>query len=128
MPGRRRGRGPAKQQSSTAPDGTCPKGSESDGKSKSRKRSPNWEVVEITVLIEGKKMDHSRMLEVSDNWDHMEKADSRWAWICEYVMRKTHIDKGACNFRDKDSCRDKWQGVYGNYKRIYDYLKGTGIN
>jgi hypothetical protein len=103
-------------------------GSESDAKSKSCKRSPNWEVAEITALIEAKELDHARTLEVTDSRDHMEKADTRWEAICQYVMCRTHSDEGACHFLDKDACRDKWQGIYGDYKWIADYLKGTGVN
>jgi hypothetical protein len=102
--------------------------SESDAKSKSPKRSPNWEVAEITALIEAKELDHLCTLEVTDNRDHMEKADSQWALISQYVMQKTHSDKEACHFCDKDACRDKWQSIYGDYKRIFNYLKGTGVN
>jgi hypothetical protein len=72
--------------------------------------------------------DQNWKLEVTDNRDNMEKADMRWASISEYVMKKTRSDEGASYYRDKDACRDKWQGIYGDYKRIYDYLKGTGVN
>jgi hypothetical protein len=68
------------------------------------------------------------MLDISDNRDHIEKADSRWGWISDYVMKKTRSDEGASHYRYKESCRDKWQGIYGDYKRIYDYVKGTGLN
>jgi hypothetical protein len=102
--------------------------SESDAKTKSRKRAPNWEIAEIIALIEAKELDHLRALEVTDNWDYMEKVDTRWASICEYVMQKTHSQDGAIHFRDKDACWDKWQSIYGDYKRIFDFLKGTGIN
>lgn len=96
--------------------------SKSDAKTKSRKRAPNWEIAEITVLIEAKELDHIRTLEVTDNRDHMEKADTRWASICEYVMQKTHSQDGASHFRDKHACRDKWQSIYRDYKRI---INGT---
>jgi hypothetical protein len=124
----RRSRGPAKRKSIAASNGSTPEGSETDAKSKSRKRSPNWEIAEVTALIKGKMVDHKCMLDVTDNRDNMEKADTRWATICEFVMKKTRSDEGACHFHDKDACRDKWQGIYRNYKRIYDYLKETGVN
>jgi hypothetical protein len=58
----------------------------------------------------------------------MEKAGSHWASISQYVMWKTHSDEGACHFHDKDACRDKWQSIYRDYKYIFDYLKGIGVN
>jgi hypothetical protein len=124
---RRRGR-QAQKRKSPLPTSASHEGSESNAKCKSRKRSPNWEVAEITTLIEAKELDHMRTMDVTDNRDHIEKADTRWASISQYVMKKTHSDKGACLFRDKDACRDKWQSIYGDYKHIFDYLKGIGIN
>jgi hypothetical protein len=124
----RRGRGPTKRKSSASADVSTPEGSETDAKSKSRKQSPNWEIAEIIALIEEKMQDHHRKSEMTDNRDNIEKADMRWVWISDFVMKKTCSNEGASHYRDKDVCRDKWQGIYGDYKRIYDYLKGTGVN
>jgi hypothetical protein len=127
-PARRRGCGPDKRKPPTTFDGSTPEGSEAGGRSKSRKRAPNWEIAEINALIEGKQLDHNRILDISDNRDYIEKGDIRWGWISDYVMKKTRSDEGALHYRDKESCRDKWQGIYGDYKRIYDYFKGIGLN
>jgi hypothetical protein len=62
--------------------------------------------------------DQNWKLEVTDNRDNMEKADMRWASISEYVMKKTRSDEGASYYRDKDACRDKWQGIYGDYEEL----------
>jgi hypothetical protein len=75
--------------------------------------------MEIIALIEAKELEHCWSLDITDNYDNMEKVDTRWASICEYVMRKTCGNEGACHFRDKDACQDKWQGIYGDYKQGY---------
>jgi hypothetical protein len=88
---------------------------------KSRKpRQPNWENVEISIH-QRKKTNHEASLIVVDS-KNMEI--TKWKHISTFFMANGH-SKHFCNGA---TCKDKWGSLYGDYKKITDYMGIIGQN
>jgi hypothetical protein len=92
---------------------------------KSKKpRQPNWENVEILALIKGKKTEHEASLILVDFRNNMEMSITKWKHISTFFMPNGHSK----HFHTRTTCNNKWGSLYGNYKKIIDYMGVIGHN
>jgi hypothetical protein len=54
--------------------------------------------------------------------DH--NAEKKWMKIAEYVANSQVSD----HYCDINACRDKWGSLYGDWKKIRDHNKRTGVS
>jgi hypothetical protein len=89
-----------------------------------KERQPNWGGPEVLALIGAKEKEHDAQRLSSDARDNMEPALIKWTRIAEEVA------KAECSTfpRGPLACRDKWQTLLSDYKKIYDYKGATGSN
>jgi hypothetical protein len=78
----------------------------------------------VLALIGAKEKEHDAQRLSSDARDNMEPALIKWTRIAEEVA------KAECSTfpRGPLACRDKWQTLLSDYKKIYDYKGATGSN
>jgi hypothetical protein len=78
----------------------------------------------VLALIGAKEKEHDAQRLSSDARDNMEPALVKWTRIAEEIAKA-----GCSTFpRGPLACRDKWQTLFSDYKKIYDYKGATGNN
>jgi hypothetical protein len=89
-----------------------------------KERQPNWLGPEVLALIAAKEEEHEAQKLRTDQRDLMEMATHKWSKIAEAVA------KAGCLVypRGGAACRDKWQTLFAEYKKIYDYKRRSGNN
>jgi hypothetical protein len=87
-----------------------------------KERQPNWGGPEVLALIGAKEKEHDAQRLSSDSRDNMEPALLKWTQIAE------EVGKAGCSTfpRGPLACRDKWQTLFSEYKKICDYKGATG--
>jgi hypothetical protein len=63
-------------------------------------------------------------LDVVDSWDCFESSTIKWEKKFASMMgfgHNTHVKNGS-------TCKEKWATIYGDYKRIQDYMGVTSQN
>ena len=91
-----------------------------------KERLPNWTQPEISTLINAKREKFFEDLDNAHSPLLMQREGTQWNSISSRVMQILG-ERSICN-RDGPSCKDKWGILIADYKRIYDFHKGTGIN
>lgn len=89
-----------------------------------RHRQRNWETPEIMALIKAKSDEHQALLDVVDARSRMESSTVRWQRIAQKVQEAGVSPQT----RDDVACLTKWNALIGDYKKITDYVSGTGVN
>jgi hypothetical protein len=76
------------------------------------------------LLIHAKEKEHSATKLTTDARDHIETAIFKWERVTD------NIEKAGFSqyYRGASTCKDKWQGLFGDYKKIKDYKDATGCN
>jgi hypothetical protein len=54
----------------------------------------------------------------------METTITKWKCIFEVIMENFHFH----HHYDEPTCKDKWEALYGNYKKIHYYQNVTSHN
>jgi hypothetical protein len=54
----------------------------------------------------------------------METSMLKWKCIVKNIMANGHFEY----HRNEIGCKNKWGFLFGNYKRIHDYMKGIDHN
>jgi hypothetical protein len=89
-----------------------------------RPREPNWEHAKVLALVKAKKKEHLTRLDRVDGQDQFETIVSKWKKISEFVMDVGH----SIHLRNGPACKNKWGSLFGDFKKIYDYMASTGNN
>ena len=89
-----------------------------------KERQPNWSSPEVMALIHSKEKQHAAMKLTTDACEHMETASVKWGRVVDNVQNAgfSQYYQGAA------ACKDKWQGLFGEYKKIKDYNDTTRCN
>ena len=87
-------------------------------------RCPNWSQQEILALIAAKREMFLEEVDAVDGRDLMTPDNTKWRRISQQVMLAGFSQ---CP-RDGASCKNKWNQLVPDYKRISDYLGRTGRN
>jgi hypothetical protein len=86
-----------------------------------KERQPNWGTAEILALINAKEKEHEASKLSKDNRDLMETATQKWTKIATNVSTAGF----STHFRGAMACKDKWQTLLADYKKISDYRGAT---
>ena len=78
----------------------------------------------MLALIHTKEKEHQTSHLTLDACDQMVTANIKWTRISEDVAKAGFSQY----LRGPTSCRDKWQGLLGEYKKIKDYKAAIGAN
>jgi len=78
---------------------------------------PNWNVVEIKALIALKHRLYKQETIVSNKRDLMVLEASRWLQISSKIMSA----RMSTSIRDSPSCKNKWNQIILEFKRIVDF-------
>jgi hypothetical protein len=89
-----------------------------------KERQPNWDGPEVMALIHAKQKEHEALQQTGDSHDHMETAIVKWTRVANDVAAAGF----SVHFRGSTGCKDKWQVLFSDYKKISDYKSGTGHN
>jgi hypothetical protein len=89
-----------------------------------KERQPNWSVPEVMALIHAKQKEHEMHQLIVDSRDHMEMATTKWTKVANDVANSGF----SAHYRGPLGCKDKWQVLFSDYKKINDYRSGTGHN
>ena len=87
-----------------------------------KERQPNWGGPEILALINAKEKEHEASKLTADSRDLMETATQKWTKIATDVSKVGF----STQFRGAMACKDKWQTLFAEYKKISDYRSATG--
>jgi hypothetical protein len=109
---------------------TTPKGHSSGVETNKKKcKQPNWETYEISTLIQAKKLKQEGTMTIIDQRYYMDTAYEKWNKIASFVMNETaNALQGKSYHRTGAMCQNKWGALFGEYKKIRDWMKGTGHN
>jgi hypothetical protein len=89
-----------------------------------KERQPHWNSLEVMVLIHAKEKEHKTYKLTTNPRENMETAAVKWTRISEDVARA-----GFSNYyRGPIACKDKWQSLFSDYKKIKDYRSAIGSN
>jgi hypothetical protein len=87
-------------------------------------RQPNWNSPEVMALIHAKEEEHELTKLTTDSREKMDTAMTKWSRIAHDIGKA-----GFSNFYcGPIACKDKWQSLFGDYKKIKDYCSATGNN
>ncbi len=89
-----------------------------------RPREPNWEHAKVLALVKAKKKEHLTYLDRVDGQDQFETVVSKWKKISEFVMNVGC----SIHLRNGPACKNKWSSLFGDFKKIYDYMTSTVHN
>lgn len=84
----------------------------------------NWDNGKILAPTSVKKAKHEANLDIVDLIINMETTITKWKHIFELGMTNGHY----VHHHNGTTCKGKWGFMYGNYKRIHDYLCVTNHN
>jgi hypothetical protein len=76
------------------------------------------------ALVKAKKEKHLVNLDKLDARDQFEITVNKWKKMSKYVMNLV----SAIHLKNGPMCKDKWCFIFGNSKRIYDYMVVIGHN
>jgi hypothetical protein len=76
------------------------------------------------AFIHAKLKEHETHLLTADNRDHMETATTKWTKVANDIANFGF----SAHCRGLLGCKDKWQVLFSDYKKINDYRSGTGHN
>jgi hypothetical protein len=81
-----------------------------------KERQPNWGGPEVLALINVKEKEHEASKLNSDSRDLMETATQKWTRIATDVSGAGF----STQYRGAMACKDKWQTLLADYKKISD--------
>jgi hypothetical protein len=84
----------------------------------------NWEHVEILTLVQVKKTKHKEMMLEMDDQHKFQTSVTRWKKISTTIMKvgcSSHV-------LNDPTCKDKWTMISSNFKKIFNFMIGTGQN
>jgi hypothetical protein len=90
-----------------------------------KERQPNWTQLEISALIQAKRI---KFLEELDNQHEpslMQRENTQWTQISAKVMEILSNQQAEC-VCDASAYKEKWGTLVVEYKKIYDHHKGIG--
>ncbi len=76
------------------------------------------------VLVKTKKEKHLANLDKLDAQDQFGITITKWKKMSKYVMNLG----SAIHFKNGPMCKDKWCSIFGDSKKIYNYMAGTAHN
>lgn len=104
--------------------GGCPSSNAGPTKRPRKERQPNWNNEEILALIEAKRILNDEETNTPDGQDFMTLDTGKWQRISADVMH-ARVSTNHCNAA---ACKNKWNLLILDYKRIVDFLKRTDNN
>jgi hypothetical protein len=87
-----------------------------------KERQPNWGAPEVLALINAKEKEHEALKLAPDSRDLMESATQKWTKVANDVSKAGF----SAHYRGALACKDKWQTLFADYKKISDYKGATG--
>ena len=102
------------------PDGTPQTGGPNQRKRKDRQ--PNWSPPEIMALINAKEAEHDVLKLCGDSQDLMQTTTQKWEKVVSDVSKAGF----SVHHRGAAACKDKWQILLADFKKISDYNAATG--
>jgi hypothetical protein len=97
--------------------------SNNPGLTQKKVRLPNWEHHEVIALIEAKRDEQQNKREVTDSRQYMVSAPDQWLAISRKVIGTI----GGVYDRNTQACCNKWNTLNAEFKKVNDYMTGTGI-
>jgi hypothetical protein len=76
------------------------------------------------ALIHAKQKEHDAHQQTTDSRDYMETATMEWMKVANDVANSGF----SAHYRGPMGCKDKWQVMFSDYKKVNDYRSGTGNN
>lgn len=90
----------------------------------SKECQSNWSSPEVMSLIHSKEKEHAATKLTTDAWDNMEIASIKWKRIIDDVHKASFLQY----YWGVAVCKNKWQGLFRDYKKIKDYKEATVCN
>ena len=87
-----------------------------------KERQPNWGGPEVLALIHAKEKEHEALKLTGDSRELMESATQKWTKVATDVSKAGF----SSHFRGALACKDKWQTLFADFKKISDYKGATG--
>jgi hypothetical protein len=76
----------------------------------------------VVGLIRAKEKEHEDAKLVGNDRELMDSAALKWSKITAFV----HSLQVSDHYRGPQACKDKWNTLYGDYKKVKDYMGATG--
>jgi hypothetical protein len=86
--------------------------------------STKWEHNKILVLVTAKKEEQIANFNKIDGQYHIETIVSKWKGISKHVMNVSN----STHFKNGLTYKNKWVSVFGDFKKVYDYVANIGKN
>ena len=75
-------------------------------------------------MLYAKEKEHATLKLTTDARDHMETTNVNWGRVADDVEKAGFLQYQ----QGPSACKDKWQGLLEDYKKIKDYKDATGCN
>lgn len=89
-----------------------------------KERQSIWNSPMVMVLIHSKEKDHIACRLTFDAQDNMEMATVKWGRIADNIAKISFSQY----YHKPSACKDKWRGLFKDYKKIEDYKIAMGLN